>query len=156
VRRGKVLVVGAAEAGKSTLIKSLAPEAINLEVDGRTIAMDHGMLRRAECSLSLVGVPGQRRFAPVREILATGAVCAVWVHRPGEPVDAATSRLVSEIGATGVPYVVFVNQDDHSVHSDGWRTPSECREPAAVVVGNATRRDGRLADLENEVWSFFD
>ena len=63
MRRGKVLVVGAAEAGKSTLIKSLSPGAINLEVNGRTVAMDHGMLRRAGSSLSLVGVPGQQRFA---------------------------------------------------------------------------------------------
>lgn len=152
MNRGKVLVVGAAEAGKSTLINALAPDALNLEINGRTVAMDHGMLSRNGNKLSLVGVPGQRRFAPVREVLATGAVCAVWVHRAGNPVDPATASLISQIASTGVPYVVFVNRDDHSVQHDGWQTPVECGEPAAVIAGNPTREDGSLAILEERVW----
>jgi small GTP-binding protein len=154
VNCGKVLVVGAAEAGKSTLIKALVPNALNLEVGGRTVAMDHGMLARKGNKLSLVGVPGQHRFAPVREVLAAGAVCAVWVHRAGTSVDEETSRLISEITAGGMPYVVFVNRDDHSVQHDGWQTPAACGEPAAVVAGNPTREDGSLGILEDRVWRF--
>ncbi len=136
VRRGKILVVGAGEAGKSTLIKALVPGAMNLEVDGRTVAMDHAVLTRGPDVLSLVGVPGQERFAPVRQVLATGAVCAIWVHRAGRPVDASTAELVSGIAGRGVPYVVFVNRDDGRIDEDGWRGPAGLAPPEAVFIGN--------------------
>ena len=61
MKAAKVLVVGAGEAGKSTLIRALAPNAMNLAVRGRTIAMDHAMLEYDDCRLSIVGVPGQQR-----------------------------------------------------------------------------------------------
>ena len=60
----KLIVVGPGEAGKSTLIARLVDGAVNLAVGGRTVAMDHGMLRRAGARLSLVGVPGTDRGSP--------------------------------------------------------------------------------------------
>ena len=156
MRRGKVLVIGAAEAGKSTLIQALAPGAMNLEVDGRTVAMDHAVLSRRGSIVSLVGVPGQRRFGPVREVLAKGAVCAVWVHRADTPVDRDTAELIAKFSDEGLPYVVFVNRDDGCGREDGWRTPADCRGPAAVIAGNPLKPDGCLASLEDEVWKLVD
>jgi small GTP-binding protein len=156
VKRGKVLVVGAGEAGKSTLIKALVPGAMNLEVDGRTVAMDHAVLARGQDTVSLVGVPGQERFAPVRQVLATGAVCAIWVHRAGQPVDASTIELVSGIADRGVPYVVFVNRDDGRCDEDGWRAPMGFAAPEAVVVGNILDPGTSLDDLQRIVWASVD
>ncbi|MCP4902225.1 MAG: hypothetical protein GY906_35105 [bacterium] len=53
MRMGKALVVGAAEAGKSTLIKAISPTAMNLAVNGRTVAMDHATLERSSRRLSV-------------------------------------------------------------------------------------------------------
>ena len=121
---GKVLVVGAGEAGKSTLIACLSPTAVNLEVEGRTVAMDHATLTRNGARLSLVGVPGQGRFEVVREALAVGARLALWVHRAGEPADVASARLVGNLAALGVPYLVIVNHHAGVVAgARDWRAP---------------------------------
>lgn len=156
MRRSKVLVVGAGEAGKSTLIKALVPGAMNLEVGGRTVAMDHAVLTRGADGLALIGVPGQKRFAPVRQVLATGAVCAIWVHRAGQPIDASTVELISGIAGRGVPYVVFVNRDDLGTDEDGWRVPAGLAPPEAVFVGNLLSPDESLDDLQSVLWRSVD
>lgn len=156
MRRAKVLVVGAGEAGKSTLIKALVPGAMNIEVDGRTVAMDHAVLARGQDMLSLIGVPGQERFAPVRQVLATGAACAVWVHRAGQPVDSSTRDLVSSIAGRGIPYVVFVNREDSLADEDGWLGAVDFHPPEAVVVGNLFNPGTSLDELQREIWRSID
>ncbi len=121
MRIGKVLVVGAAEAGKSTLIKAISPTAMNLAVNGRTVAMDHATLERSGRRLSVVGVPGHRRFRVVREALAADAGAAIWVHRAGQPVDLETAGLATNLGE--VPYVVFINHHRDTHTADGWIQP---------------------------------
>jgi hypothetical protein len=149
VRAVKVLVVGAAEAGKSTLIGALSPGAMNLAVDGRTVAMDHGTMEIGNRTLSLVGVPGQERFAPVREVLAAGAAAVVWVHRRGCQVDPATVRLVAEMAADGVPYLVLVNTPGAGPEHDGFPTPSGLPAPRVVFDGDPLT-DPRLVGLIKE------
>jgi signal recognition particle receptor subunit beta len=151
VRLGKVLVVGAAEAGKSTLIRALCPGAVNLEVNGRTVAMDHATLSRDGMVLSLVGVPGQPRFEPVREVLAFGARCAVWVHRAGGAPDPLTASLVARLAERQVPYLVYVNHH-RGLDGSGWPAPAGLSAPHAVVEGDLLGRDGNVGDLVDAVW----
>lgn|GEM_PF-726163 len=146
MRLGKVLVVGAAEAGKSTLIRALCPEAVNLEVNGRTVAMDHATLSRDGQVLSLVGVPGQPRFEPVREALAVGTRCTVWVHRAGTPSDPLTTSLVARLVDRQVPYFVYVNQHRSST-ATGWPAPAGLPPPEAVLEGDLLDPDGSVGHL---------
>ncbi len=129
--RGKVVILGAAEAGKSTLITTLCPNSMNLHVDGRTVAMDHGMLSRGSSCLSLVGVPGQQRFAAVRDALVAHALAAVWVHAAGAETDLSTTELIRR---TALPYLVYVNL--HGRGGGEWLTPTVLRRPRAVLVGD--------------------
>jgi hypothetical protein len=148
----KVLVVGAGEAGKSTLIGALDPRAVNLAVGGRTVAMDHATLERPGWLVSLVGVPGQPRFAPVRESLVAGAAVAVWVHRAGGPVDGQTSALVGALAESGVEYMVVVNHPGDGVGHDGWRPPRDCPLPREVVSCNLVQPGAALKTIERCVW----
>jgi signal recognition particle receptor subunit beta len=151
VKLGKVLVVGAAEAGKSTLIRALCPGALNLAVNGRTVAMDHATLSRDDMMLSLVGVPGQPRFQPVREALAVGARCAVWVHRAGAPSDPLTTSLVARLIDRQVPYLVYVNHHRASTTA-GWPAPAGLAPPEAVLEGDLIDPDGSVGHLVEAVW----
>ncbi len=141
--RGKVVIVGAGEAGKSTLIAALCHRALNLEVDGRTVAMDHGALNDDEVTLSLIGVPGQARFREIRQALTTGARSAVWVHRVGQPIDAETIDLLAECT---VPYLVILNHDT-SPATATWRQPDCLPAPEAILSAN-------LAQLKTEEIEF--
>lgn len=152
MRRGKVLVVGAGEAGKSTLIRVLCPEAMNLEVRGRTVAMDHATLTARGRRLALVGVPGQQRFAPVREALARGTAAAIWVHRAGGGVDPDSAELVAQLAAKGVPYVVVINSEGPPQGHDGWSQPTSCPAPRAVVAGDLLSSPAFVGELERVLW----
>ena len=146
--RGKVIVIGAGEAGKSTLIAALCHRALNLEVDGRTVAMDHGALNDEEVSLSLIGVPGQHRFREIRQALATGARSAVWVHRVGQPIDAETLDLLVECS---VPYLVILNHEAGPAAAT-WSQPDCLPAPEAILSANLTQlRAEEIEFLKREI-----
>lgn len=154
MRRAKVVVIGRGEAGKSTLIRKLAPHSMNLEVDGRTIALDHGMLARNGARISLVGVPGQARFAAVREALLVGARAAVWVHPQGEEPDAGTAELLAGSLRGGLPYIVYVNQRGEGAPVP-FRAPSALAEPRHVLFGDLSATEDNLEQLEGLLWRLF-
>jgi len=154
MRSAKVVVVGRGEAGKSTLIRKLAPHSMNLEVEGRTIALDHGMLGRNGARISLVGVPGQPRFAAVREALMVGALAAVWVHPQGEIPDRETAQLLAGSLPGALPYIVYVNQRGE-LPPKPFRTPSFVPEPRQVLFGDLSSPEDNLEKLEGLLWDLF-
>jgi len=149
---GKVVVVGPGEAGKSTLIRLVTERSLNLEVRGRTVAMDHGLLTRGADSLSLVGLPGQDRFRPVQETLIAGARGAVWVHPAGLPPAPGTEELVLLMAAARVPYLVYVNRRDGEPLS-GWCRPPRLPPERAVLEGNLLAAGPGLEELKEALWA---
>ncbi len=147
----KILVAGAGEAGKSTLIQALVPNAMNLSVRGRTIAMDHAMLRCNGYRLSIVGVPGQERFGAVREVLAEGARGVIWVHRSGFSTDTETSLLVRDLLTANVPYLVLVNHFGLVCHPHGWSCPDGLPSPEAIVECDLKAPGDALSILREEM-----
>lgn len=150
-RIGKVLVVGAGEAGKSTIIGLLSSTAVNLQVGGRTVAMDHATLVRNGERLSLVGVPGQHRFAPVREVLSAGARAALWVHRVGTQTDSPTADLVRHLVRRGATYAVLEN-DDGSSDGHGWVNPPDLRPPSDLLRCNVLASPEARERIAGVLW----
>lgn len=150
-RASKIVVVGPGEAGKSTLIRLLADNAINLEVRGRTVAMDHGVLWRGERRLVLVGVPGQQRFAGVREALVRGARGALWVHPAGEAADDDTIELLAGPLAA-VPYLVYVNVRAGGEERGGFPPSRRLGPPRGVVTGSLADPGESLGEIEAMAW----
>lgn len=147
VAAGKLIVVGPGEAGKSTLIARLSADAVNLAVNGRTVAMDHGLVRHGALTISLVGVPGQARFAPVREALAQRAAGAIWVHPEGEVPDPHTAALLCPGGGPPLPYVVYVNQRSGGGDGTGFAPPEGLAPPRRLIHGSLVERQANLAAL---------
>jgi len=151
VRAAKVLVAGAGEAGKSTLIRALVPDAMNLAFRGRTIAMDHAMMEYDGCRLSIVGVPGQQRFGAVREILAEGAQGVIWVHRSGFSTDTETTDLVRDLSSENVPYLVLVNHVGLFCRPHGWSCPEGLPSPTTIVECDLKAPGDSLSVLRDEL-----
>ncbi|MCB1035552.1 MAG: hypothetical protein KDD47_17150 [Acidobacteria bacterium] len=146
---GKLAILGVGEAGKSTLIAALCQGSINLEVAGRTVAMDHGVLRRGACRCSVVGLPGQDRFAFVQDELLRGTTALVWVH-PGNAEPHAPS--IERIRELALPYCIFVNFRREEARRP-FQLPPGLPSPQAIVVGDLLDPacDG-LRRLEDVLW----
>jgi hypothetical protein len=89
----------------------------------------------------------------VREVLSSGTRAAIWVHRAGEPTDRKTGGLVERLAGRSVPYLVYINRHGDLCGDNGWRAPTTCPEPRAVIAGNLLRPGESLSRLENELWS---
>ncbi|MEU6346281.1 ATP/GTP-binding protein [Streptomyces sp. NPDC046977] len=123
----KVLVAGHLGAGKTTFVDVLsqippvrteevmtaaAQDIDHTDLPGKTsttVAMDFGRLHLSpDLVLYLFGAPGQRRFFPILQDLAVGALGALIL------VDtrrlAETFHILTLVESLGLPYVVAVNQ----------------------------------------------
>lgn len=142
----KLVVLGPGEAGKSTLISLLTRGAVNLAVGGRTVAMDHGALQVGDWRLSVVGMPGQARFAPVREALFRGAAAAVWVHPAGTEPDVSTVALLDSGNRAVPPYVVYENERGGEP-GEAFVAPLGVPAPRAIIRANLLSTRPRLEEL---------
>ena len=151
MKAAKILVAGAGEAGKSTLIQALVPDAMNLAVRGRTIAMDHATMQCNGWRLSIVGVPGQERFGAVREVLAEGARGIVWVHRSGFSTDPETTLLVQDLSTRKIPYLVLVNHFGLVSRPHGWSCPDGVPPPTKIIECDLKAPGETLSVLREEM-----
>ncbi|NLI99274.1 GTP-binding protein [bacterium] len=135
----KVVVFGKGEAGKSTLIQGLIPDAMNIERGGRTVAMDYGFVSFEGWTFHLWGTPGQARFEPVREVLVQGIDVAVFVIDSSRYFDEEDKRLLEEVERQGVPYLLFVNHkpDGQKERRSTERLMEGFPKPSRIVEGSA-------------------
>lgn len=110
----KVLVLGPGEAGKSTLVARLCTNAVNLEVNGRTVALDHGTREYQGLTFHFFGVPGQQRFAPVQEALLAGASVALVVMPSHGTLDPLSIQWCAQLSKKRVPLIGVYNHFDDS------------------------------------------
>lgn len=113
--------------------------------------MDHATMENDGCRLSIVGVPGQRRFGAVREILAEGAQGIIWVHRSGFSTDGETSRLVRELSTENVPYLVLVNHVGLVCRPHGWACPVGLPSPTTIIECDLKAPGDALSTLRDEM-----
>lgn len=147
----KVVVVGPGEAGKSTLVSRVGSQPMNLSHRGRTVAMDHGTLLRGERRAYLIGLPGQPRFAPVREALLTGAAAVVWVHPEGDLADAWTLDLLAG-PLNRLPYLVLVNRRKGAGVAQRFSAPPTLPPPREVLVADLFGDAAALKLVEEAIW----
>ena len=164
-RTAKLVVTGAFDAGKTTLIGTVSDSTVltterrltSAEADGSsertTVAMDFGRIGvEPDLALFLFGTPGQERFEFMWDILAEGMLGFVLVVDASRPATFEESaRLRRRFTAAGdVPHVVAVNKAEP--HTDTHELVGAVRAglelPAEVPVVVA---DARVYDDAREV-----
>jgi uncharacterized protein len=114
--RLKIVVFGSFNAGKSTFIHTLDPEARHTEVDimggTTTVALDFGRIFIGGRHVYLFGTPGQERFEFAREIISRGIDGAVVLVDTTADLDEFTLHICRGLHDAGVPRVVALNKCD--------------------------------------------
>jgi len=106
----KIVIFGKAEAGKSTFIKSLIPDAVNIGHRGRTIAFDYGTFTLDGLKLHFYGTPGQARFDCIRDIIALSARMSILIFDNSKPLEELDLQIVEEVKMLDIPFISVINR----------------------------------------------
>ncbi len=147
----KVMVFGKGEAGKSTFIRSVIPNAVNIEHKGRTVALDYGDLQINGKKIHLFGTPGQARFNVVREVISIRADGAIMIFDGAAGLSNEDIQILREIEELRVPFVGVLNKKarEHTVVTMG-EIEQICRSSQRYVrgyEGNITDRGFSMSIL---------
>lgn len=144
----KILVLGPQGTGKTTMIHQVTGNSFSVEVNGKTVGLDFGVLRTDGLQVHIFGCPGMRHFNLVRKALSVGTHGVVLV------VDSTDAQSIIEgeqylreiFGANVPPFVVAANKQDQA----GALSPQEIQQlltTAAPVYPTSARRGDGLETL---------
>ncbi|MBD3211282.1 MAG: GTP-binding protein [Candidatus Lokiarchaeota archaeon] len=131
----KILVAGPVKSGKSSFIKFLDPNALNVEAKGAdnrsyTVGMDLGSIKLNGYKVYLFGTPGLIRFSVIRDITAAGSDGVLFIFDSAKPEkDVEAIQILNSIRkllGPSIPIVFLANKQDLE----------EARYPEVVKIQN--------------------
>ncbi|MFW9894284.1 MAG: ATP/GTP-binding protein [Promethearchaeota archaeon] len=129
----KIVVSGPLQSGKSSYIKYLDQNALNVEAKGKderyyTVGMDLGSVKLNGFDCYLFGTPGLLRFSVMRNIVTSGSDGIIFIFDSVHPEkdDSAIVILnsVRKLLSTNIPVVFLANKQD----VEGARPPEVIRQ----------------------------
>lgn len=117
----KIVVSGPLQCGKSSYIRFLDPEAMNVMAKGSddqyyTVAMDLGSVQINGFPISLFGTPGLLRFAVMRDIVSEGSDGLIFMFDAAHPEkdDDAIAILnsIRNLLEPNTPIIFLANKQD--------------------------------------------
>ncbi len=111
-------MIGALQSGKSSYIKFLNKNALNVQVKGQdnksyTVGMDLAQLKLNGFDIFLFGCPGLLRFKVMREVVASGADGYIFMFDAAHPeTDNDAISMLNLIRKADVPIVYLANKQD--------------------------------------------
>ena len=111
-------MIGALQSGKSSYIKYLNKNALNVQVKGQdnkfyTVGMDLAQLKLNGFDIFLFGCPGLLRFKVMREVVASGAEGYIFMFDAAHPeTDNDAISMLNLIRKADVPIVYLANKQD--------------------------------------------
>jgi small GTP-binding protein len=110
----KIIVFGKGEAGKSTFVRSIIPNAVNIEHKGRTVALDFGVITLEGKNIHLYGTPGQTRFNVIRDIIASYTHGSIILFDSTTHLTHDDQNAVKEVMELDIPFVSVLNKKANS------------------------------------------
>jgi len=116
-----VLVAGPVQSGKSSFIRYLDPNALNVEAKGAdnkvyTVGMDLGSVSLNGYKIYLFGTPGLLRFSVMRDIVSSGSDGVIFIFDSAAPEkDAEAIQILNSIRKTlgpNIPILYLANKQD--------------------------------------------
>lgn len=114
----KLLVTGPYNAGKSSFVKSIAPDSVSVDRMAlaqvpTTIAMDIGHVEHKGFIADVFGTPGQERFDLILDVLSKEAVGAfILVDSTAPKTFARAKEMMKRCKAEAIPKVIVANKQD--------------------------------------------
>jgi len=108
----RILVTGPFNAGKSTVVRSLAERAISIDRMGTTVAFDYGNVNLSGIEAEIFGTPGQERFEFIFKIFAREVSGVLLVVDATRPEDFDRAKHMLELIGARIPFVVLANKSD--------------------------------------------
>lgn len=108
----RILVTGPFNAGKSTVVRSLAERAISIDRMGTTVAFDYGNVNLSGIEAEIFGTPGQERFEFIFKIFAREVSGVLLVVDATRPEDFERAKHMLKLIGPRIPYVVLANKSD--------------------------------------------
>jgi hypothetical protein len=117
----KILVTGPVQSGKSSYIKFLDQDSLNIEAKGvdnkyYTVGMDLGRVRMNGFMVYLFGSPGLKRFSVMRDIVTSGSDGVIFIFDSVHPEkDEAAISILNSIRKKlehDIPIVFLANKQD--------------------------------------------
>ena len=117
----KVVIVGAENSGKTTLVRQLNPNAKSVEhIDDEgnsiTVGLDIGKIELAGFNLYFFGTPGHQRFEFARKIVSHGAHIGILMidslASTSNEIRKREKDLERELIEGNIPYVICANKRD--------------------------------------------
>jgi len=105
----KIVIFGKGEAGKSTFLSTIIPDAININHRGRTIALDFGTYRHNGKVFHFYGTPGQARFDCLRDIIAINAHHSLMIFDSSHPLEEDDRNILEEVRRLAIPFTGVLN-----------------------------------------------
>ncbi|MEK6851817.1 MAG: ADP-ribosylation factor-like protein, partial [Candidatus Thermoplasmatota archaeon] len=108
----RILVTGPYHAGKSTVVRALCGNAVNVERMGTTVAFDYGNVQMSGLEAEVFGTPGQERFEFIFSIFAREVSGVLLVIDSTRREDFPRARQMLDLLGPKVPVVVLANKSD--------------------------------------------
>lgn len=131
----KILVTGPVQSGKSSYIRYLDPNALNVEAKGAddkryTVGMDLGSVSLNGYRVYLFGTPGLLRFSVMRDIVSSGSDGVIFIFDSANPEkDMEAIQILNSIRkilGPNIPILFLANKQDLE----------EARYPEVVKIQN--------------------
>jgi signal recognition particle receptor subunit beta len=106
----KVMVFGKEDCGKSTLIRTMIPDAVHVDDRRRSMAMDIGSIEVDGTAFRFFGIPGWLPFRGPRELMVGTPHCALLVFDGCRPMDDADREILRGVISLNIPFMAIMNE----------------------------------------------